>query len=156
MKRYTELVSECLDEVRELFPWDLAERLEENPDLLLLDVREPYEFEAMRIEGSINVPRGTLETAVEWDFDDTVPELAARRDKEVIVICRSGNRSALAAQTMKRMGFEKPVSLKTGVRGWNDFELPVYDENDKQVDVDDADELLASNVSEEQRKPKDA
>jgi len=156
MKTYAELIADALSEIEEIFPWDLDEKLKEGATPILLDVREPDEFKAAHIEGSINVPRGTLETAVEWDFDDTVPELAARRDKEVIVICRSGNRSALAAQTMKRMGFEKPVSLKTGVRGWNDFELPVYDENDKQVDVDDADELLASNVSEEQRKPKDA
>lgn len=156
MKTYAELIADALSEIDEIFPWDLDEKLKSGADLILLDVREPHEFKAARIQGSINVPRGTLETAVEWDFDDTVPALAERRDREVVVICRSGNRSALAALTMKQMGFEKAVSLKTGVRGWNDFELPLYDENDKQVDIDDADELLASKVRPEQRRPADA
>lgn len=153
MKTYAELIADALSEIDEIFPWDLDEKLKSGADVILLDVREPDEFKAARIQGSINVPRGTLETAVEWDFDDTVPALAERRDREVVVICRSGNRSALAALTMKRMGFGKALSLKTGVRGWNDFELPLYDQNDKQADVDDADELLASKVGPEQRKP---
>ena len=45
-------------------PWDLEERLQQNPDLLLVDVREPYEFDAMHIAGSMNVPRGILESAL--------------------------------------------------------------------------------------------
>ena len=49
-------------------PWDLEERLQENPDLVILDVREPYEFDAMHIPGSMNVPQGILESACEWDY----------------------------------------------------------------------------------------
>lgn len=73
MKRYNDLIRDCLSSVDELMPWDLEERLEENPDLMVLDVREPYEFDAMRIRGSLSVPRGILESACEWDYEETVP-----------------------------------------------------------------------------------
>jgi rhodanese-related sulfurtransferase len=154
MKRYTELVNECLDEVREIFPWDLTERLEENPDLLLLDVREPYEFDAMRIKGSLNVPRGILESACEWDYEETVPELVEARDREVVVICRSGYRSVLAAHVMQRMGYSNVVSLKTGLRGWNDFEQPMLNAEENEVELDDADDYFEVKLRPEQRKPK--
>lgn len=153
MKHFTDLIAEALPEVEELFPWDLEEKLQRESDLILLDVREPSEFEALHIEGSINVPRGLLESACDWDYDDTVPELAAGREREIIVICRSGNRSVLAAQTMQHMGFRKVASLKTGIRGWNDFEQPLYDDEGNQVDIDDADDILASKVRDDQRRP---
>ena len=63
MKKFLQLVSDCLGDVKEIMPWDLEERLQENPDLLIVDVREPYEFDAMHIEGSLCVPRGILESA---------------------------------------------------------------------------------------------
>ena len=74
MKNFLELIRGCLTEVREIMPWDLEERREANPDLMIVDVREPYEFDAMHISGAINVPRGILESACEWDYEETEPE----------------------------------------------------------------------------------
>ncbi len=153
MKKYTDLVAECLTEVREIMPWDLAGRLGQADAPLLLDIREPQEFDAAHIAGSVHVPRGILESAADWDYDDTVPELAGGREREIVVVCRSGNRSVLAAHTLQRMGFRKVVSLKTGVRGWNDFEQPLVDRSGAVVDPDRADALLASRVRPEQRRP---
>ncbi|MFA5530650.1 MAG: rhodanese-like domain-containing protein [Thiohalomonadaceae bacterium] len=154
MKRYTDLVTEALTRVREIMPWDLTERLEQNPGIILLDVREPAEFQAMHIPGSINVPRGILESSCDWDYDDTIPELAAGHEREVVVICRSGNRSVLAADVMQQMGFTNVVSLKTGVRGWNEYDQPLVDADGNTVDVDAADEALASRVRPDQLRPK--
>ena len=153
MKHFTDLIAECLTEVEELFPWDLAEKLQQPEPPILLDIREPYEYDALHIEGSLLVPRGILEAACDWDYDDTVPELAGGREREIVVICRSGNRSVLAAHTMKRMGFKHVSSLKTGIRGWNDFEQTLIDKDGNVVDIDDADELLAPKVRPEQRRP---
>lgn len=153
MKHYADLIAECVAEVREIMPWDLAERLQQPLPPLLLDVREPQEFEAAHIAGSINVPRGVLEAACDWDYDDTVPELAGGREREIVVLCRSGKRSVLAAHTLQRMGFQQVVSLRTGVRGWNDFEQPLLDHEGAQVDPDRADGLLASRVRLAQRRP---
>lgn len=153
MKHFNDLIAECLPEVEEIFPWDLEEKLQQENPPLLLDVREANEFDALAIPGSLHVPRGILEAACDWDYEDTVPELAAGRDREIVVICRSGNRSVLAAHTMMRMGFKHVSSLKTGIKGWNDFEQTLIDKDGNEVDIDDADEILAARLREEQKRP---
>ena len=151
--RYADLLADALTRVREIQPWDLSERLARPAPPLLLDVREPAEFALARIEGSINVPRGLLEAACDWDYDDTVPALAGGREREIVVVCRSGNRSVLAAAAMQRMGFTDVVSLKTGVRGWNDYEQPLVDADGRALSTDDAEPLLAPRVRPDQRRP---
>ncbi|MFU8837387.1 MAG: rhodanese-like domain-containing protein [Thiohalomonadaceae bacterium] len=153
MKHFTDLIAAALPEVEEIFPWDLSAQLELDDKPILLDVREPGEFDALHIPGSLNVPRGVLESACDWDYDETEPALAGGHERPIVVICRSGNRSVLAAQTMQQMGFKKVVSLKTGIRGWNDFEQPLIDHQGNPVDIDDADGILASRLRPEQRRP---
>ena len=154
MKTYSQLIEECLDTVEEVFPWDLEEELQSDNKPLLLDIREPEEFNAMHVKDSMNVPRGVLEQSCEWDFEETIPELVQARDKPIIVICRSGNRSVLAAYTMQQMGYENVKSLKTGLKGWTDYEQPLVDNNNQEIDIDDADEYFASKVKPEQMRPK--
>jgi len=154
MKKFSQLIQECLERVDEIFPWDLEGMLEQDDKPLLIDVREPKEFEAMHIINSINVPRGILETACEYDFDDTLPELVEARKKDVVVICRSGNRSIFAADVMQQMGYEKVVSLKTGLRGWNDSELPLHNDTNEDVDIDHAEDFFAPHLRPEQLSPK--
>ncbi len=153
MKHFLELIHDCLTAVEEIMPWDLAERCEHNPQLLVLDVREPYEFEAMHIAGSLNVPRGILESACEWDYEETVPELVEARDREIVVVCRSGYRSILAAHSMQVLGYQNVASLKTGVRGWKDNDQPLVDGNGQDVDLDLADVYFTPKLRPEQRRP---
>jgi rhodanese-related sulfurtransferase len=154
MKRYADLLADALTRVREVMPWDLAALLKGERRPLLLDVREPAEFARARIAGSISVPRGVLEQACEWDYDETVPELARGRELPIVVVCRSGQRSALAADAMQRLGFADVVSLKTGLRGWNDYEQPLVDADGRPVDGDAAEALLAPRLRPEQRAPR--
>jgi len=154
MQRYDDLVAEALTRVNEIMPWDLSRALAAGGKPVLLDVREPAEFDQLRIPGSINVPRGVLEQSCEWDYDETVPELAAGREQEVVVICRSGKRSVLAADVLQKMGYTNVTSLKTGVRGWSDYEQPMTNANGEVLDADAGDVLLAPRVRPEQRKPK--
>lgn len=153
---YNSLVEQAITAgVKELMPWDLEEKLTAGETPLLLDIREPHEFNAAHIAGSLNVPRGVLEAACDYDFDETEAELVTARDQEIIVICRSGNRSVLAAQTLIQLGYNSPISLKTGVRGWNDYEQALVDIDKNPVDIDDADTLLASKLRPEQMSPTD-
>ncbi|MCU7917231.1 MAG: rhodanese-like domain-containing protein [Candidatus Thiodiazotropha sp. (ex Epidulcina cf. delphinae)] len=154
MKNFLTLISDCLGDVGEIMPWDLDERLEANPDLLIVDVREPYEYDAMHIEGSLLVPRGILESACEWDYEETIPELVKAREREVVVVCRSGYRSVLAASSMKKLGFQHVVSLKTGLRGWNDYEQPLVDKAGKPVEVEQADDYFTPKLRPDQLSPK--
>lgn len=154
MKSYLELIKNCLSDIREIMPWDLQQRFQENPALLVVDVREPYEFAAMHIEGSLNVPRGILESACEWDYEETVPELVQARAREVVLVCRSGHRSVLAAHSMIVLGYENVVSLETGLRGWKDYEQPLVDQNGNNVDLDAADIYFTPRLRPEQMRPK--
>jgi rhodanese-related sulfurtransferase len=153
MKTLDQLVAEAAQEITEIMPWDLAEKIEKAEPMLLLDVREADEFAAMHIANSINVPRGILESACEYGYDETVPALAQAREQQVVVICRSGKRSCLAAATMKQLGYTQTISLKTGLRGWNDFDQPMLDQQDNEVDGDSAEEFLVSKPRPEQIKP---
>ncbi len=153
MMRFIELIRSSLTEVKEIVPWDLEERLQANSDLLIVDVREPYEFDAMSIPGALPVPRGILESACEWDYEETEPLLVKAREREVVVVCRSGNRSILAAHSLQVLGFNNVVSLRTGLRGWNDYEQPLVDHTGANVDIDDADDYFATRIRPDQMRP---
>lgn len=154
MKKFNELVAESAKNITEIFPWDLEERLNENPSLLLLDIREPYEFEAMHIKNSFNVPRGVLETACEWNYEETVAQLVESRNKEIVVACRSGNRSVFACEVMQKLGYKNVVSLKTGLRGWSDYEQDLFDKNENEVSEDTAIDYFTANIRKDQMMPK--
>lgn len=152
MDDYQKLVVKALETVDEVMPWDLEEDIS-NPDLILLDIRERDEFEMMHIPNSIHIPRGTLEGACVWNYDDTNPALAQARNQNIILICRSGNRSVLAAQTMQQMGFESVRSLKLGIKGWNDNDFKMLDIKNNIVNIDIADKWLNQAVSAEKLQP---
>ncbi len=153
MKRFAELVADCLPDIVEAFPWDVDEKLAGEKPPLVLDIREPGEFNTMHIQGSLLVPRGILESACEYDYEETVGELAEARAREIVVVCRSGNRSALAAYTMQLMGYRNVSSMKTGLRGWNDYELPLVDEGGETVSIDATDEYFTTRLRPDQLKP---
>ena len=153
MQRFIEKIRDWLGDIREHMPWDLEERLEENPEILIVDVREQDEFDAMHIEDSICAPRGILESCAEWDFEETIPELVRARDREVIVVCRSGHRSLVACKSLEILGFNNVASLKTGLRGWNDFDLPLVNSQGESVDPDHADEVFTAKLRDDQIDP---
>ena len=150
-------VAEAAKVVEEVMPWDLEEELEGGATPLILDIREPYEFYCMQIDGSSNVPRGVLESACEWDYEETIPELVNSRDRDIVIVCRSGHRSLLAGRTLKEMGFSNVRSLKTGLRGWNDYEMPIVRHQDGEDPVIEAnaDDYITPQVREDQFKPKE-
>ena len=155
MKRqtYTTMVAKVLPQVKELFPWDIAEMQEAGEEFLFLDVRCPSEFQVMHIEGSLDVPRGILEVACDYGYEETEPELVEARERKIVIICRSGNRSILAAHTMQLMDYKHVFSLKTGLRGWNDYELPLVFSNGNEVPVETADNYFETVLSSEQIGP---
>ena len=154
MKTFAELVRDLQPAVQEVFPWDIEERINAGDVPLILDVREDSEYAAMHIAGSLNVPRGILESACEYDYEETVKELAEARDRDIVVVCRSGNRSVLAAHTMQLMGYTRVSSMKTGLRGWNDYELQLVNSAEQTVSVEEADEFFTTRLRPDQESPK--
>ena len=152
-KTYSQLAAEAAERIEEIMPWDLPEFLEAHPNALLLDIRERSEFARAHIKGALNVPRGILESAAEWDYAETEPELVTARDRPVLIVCRSGHRSAMAAETLAEIGFADLRSVKLGMKGWNDADLEIVGEGGALLDGDDAVELIEPPLRPDQIDP---
>jgi rhodanese-related sulfurtransferase len=96
----------------------LKGRLDAGDRPVLLDVREPWEFELARIEGSRLIPMSQLEER----FTELDPEA------ETVVICHHGNRSSYVTQALRRAGFEKVLNLEGGLDAYSfvDESVPTY------------------------------
>ena|SRR5687768_6741981 len=104
-----DLINEAKKRIREVTPAQVLEMQTRGENAVYLDVREPNEWNLGHLPGAMHIPRGTLETKIEA----VVP-----RDRKVVIYCASGNRSALAADTMQQMGYQDVVSMSAGFTGW--------------------------------------
>lgn len=91
-------------------PEELKQRLDNGEQLNIVDVREPHEHADFNIGGTL-VPLGQIQAM-------QVDELEDLKDKEVIVYCRSGNRSGQAAMILETMGFQNVKNLTGGMLSW--------------------------------------
>ena len=98
------------DAVAEIVPTELARRLREGPPLELIDVREPGEWEVAHIEGARLVPLGQLQGSLPT-FDGS---------REIVVMCRSGQRSAAAVRRLQAAGFRRVRNLAGGILRWSE------------------------------------
>jgi len=85
----------------------------------LLDVREQVEWEEAHVEGAVLIPLGELSARTE--------ELPT--DEDILIVCRSGNRSAQARDLLKQAGFERVISISGGINAWMAAGLPVVSGN---------------------------
>ena len=98
------------DEVAEITPRELAARLIEGADFDLVDVREPREWDIAHLDGAQLIPLATLPASLE----------ALDQNRELVVMCRSGQRSAAAVQQLQAAGFRKVKNLAGGLLRWSD------------------------------------
>ncbi len=108
MKSGADLVNEAKAHIREVRVEE-ALALHAAGTTTFLDVRELQEVNLGKIPGALHISRGQLESKIEG---------VLTRDAHVVIYCTSGNRSALAAETLDRMGYENVSSLAGGFRGW--------------------------------------
>jgi rhodanese-related sulfurtransferase len=109
VKSGNDLIEEARTRVREVTPEATLARVAADPNVLLLDIREPNEWNLGHAPKALFMPRGTLETTIEG---------VVERDRPIVIYCASGNRSALAADTLQQMGYGDVASLIGGFRGW--------------------------------------
>ena len=111
MPTFREMLAEAKAAVREIDPAQAEQELSADK-AVVLDVREPDEYEQGALPGAIHIPRGTLETSVEGRIPD--------KSSHVVVYCAGGTRSAFAAKTMQELGYTDVSSVIGGFNRWKD------------------------------------
>ena len=97
--------------MEEITPTELKQRLDNGDDIQIVDVREDNEVAIGRLPNSIHIPLGQILGRMK-DIDP---------NRETVVHCKSGGRSARAIEVLQRSGFEgKLMNLKGGILGWSD------------------------------------
>ena len=120
MSRFEDLVEDARSRIRETSVEELQRRIEAGERLYLVDVREESEWAQARIPGANWLGKGILER----DIERAIPDPA----EDIVVYCGGGYRSALAADSLQRMGYTNVRSLAGGIGAWFRAGLPLDQE----------------------------
>ena len=100
--------------IKQYSPVELSQRMKNNSEVVLLDVRTPAERKSQSIKNSLHIPLAQL--------TNRVNELTKYKNKEIVCCCQTGSRSISAASKLKKQGFTT-ANLKGGLVRWNAAEL---------------------------------
>ena len=114
-KGFQDLVADAKKKITEISPTDAAQKAKSS-DVVIVDVREKDEFDQSHIPDAVHLSRGTIELEVEDKFPD--------RKTTIICHCGGGGRSALAAESLKKMGYKNVRSMAGGFKAWKAAGLP--------------------------------
>src|SRR6478672_2522389 len=119
MATVAEPIEQVKSRIQEVDP-GRAQQEVESDGALLVDVREPHEWDEAHLAGAKLAPLATV--------TDRITELAPDRSQRVVLLCRVGNRSARAADTLRsELGYENVASIAGGIEAWRDAGLPVIE-----------------------------
>ena len=111
MASFRDLLAQAKGQITEITPADAEARIAAG-NVLVLDVREPDEYDQGALPGALHIPRGHLEAQIEGKATD--------RDQEIVVYCAGGVRSAFAAKTLQELGYTNVLSMAGGFGKWKD------------------------------------
>jgi len=114
---FLKLVNESKSRIKEVSVEDTQQRMKEDSNVRLIDVREDNEWNAAHASGSTHLGKGIIER----DIEATVPDKAT----EIILYCGGGFRSALAADVLQNMGYTNVYSMAGGWKAWKDSGAPI-------------------------------
>src|SRR5687768_9269596 len=117
MSRYAALVQDAKSRVRQASVEEIKARIDGGDQFYLIDVREQSEWDRGRIPGANWLGRGILESQVER----AIPDI----DADIVLYCGAGGRSALAADSLRQMGYTNVTSMDGGFGGWTRAGYPV-------------------------------
>lgn len=118
--RFLKIVDDARTRVRETNVDAVKKRIGGDEKFLLVDVREESEFAKDHLPGAIHLGKGIIER----DIEARVPEL----DREIVLYCGGGFRSALAADNLQKMGYTNVISMDGGIREWREKGYPLSTE----------------------------
>jgi len=114
---FEKLVEQAKQHVREATIADVSRKLDAGQPFHFIDVREDHEFAKDHAKGARHLGRGILER----DIETIIPDKGA----EIVLYCGGGFRSALAAESLGRMGYTHVVSMAGGIRAWREAGYPL-------------------------------
>ena len=114
---FLKLVNDAKTRVKEVTVAETRDRLKQNPDAKLIDVREDKEWDAAHAAGAIHLGKGIIER----DIETTVPD----KSTELILYCGGGYRSALAGDVLQTMGYTNVFSMAGGWKAWRESDAPI-------------------------------
>jgi rhodanese-related sulfurtransferase len=109
IKTAEQVLAAAKSQIKEYTPAEIQTMRKRGDAMVVLDVRDLPEVNLGKIPGAIHISRGRLEQNI---------EAAVPRDANVVIYCANGNRSALAAVTLRDMGYEHVSSMSAGINGW--------------------------------------
>ena len=114
---FLQLVEQAKRQIHEVTIADVKSKLDAGERFHLIDVREDHEFAKNHAKGAIHLGRGILER----DIESMIPEKTAK----IVLYCGGGFRSALAAESLGRMGYTDVRSMDGGIRAWREAGYPL-------------------------------
>ena len=114
---FLSLVNEAKQKIKECSVADVKAKLERGEQFQFIDVREDEEFSKDHAAGARHIGRGVLER----DVEQMIPD----KNAEIVLYCGGGFRSALAAESLGKMGYRKVLSMDGGIRAWREAGLDV-------------------------------
>ena len=114
---FLKLVDEARSRIAECTVADVKAKMDRGEQFHFIDVREESEFAQDRITGARHLGRGILERDIEGLITD--------KTAEIILYCGGGFRSALAADSLRQMGYSSVTSMDGGIRAWRDAGYPL-------------------------------
>ncbi len=115
--RFVTMVDDALTRVDEISADEVKEKLDNDDNFVLVDVREQDEWKSSHIAGAQYMGKGVIERDIEGEV--------ANQDRELVLYCGGGYRSALAADNLQKMGYKNVKSLKGGFRTWTEAGYPI-------------------------------
>ena len=115
--RFLKIVDDAKTRVRETNVDKVKARMDRGDKFLLVDVREESEFAKDHLPGAIHLGKGVIER----DIEERVPDL----NREMVLYCGGGYRSALAADNLQKMGYTNVISMDGGIREWREKGYPL-------------------------------
>jgi rhodanese-related sulfurtransferase len=112
MPEFQQLVNEAKRHIQEINVDDLKKMQQNGEDFSLIDVRDKQDADKGMIPQAVNISRGMLEYKID--------QVTTDKSRKIVLYCGGGSRSALAAESLKKMGFKDVISLAGGYKGWKE------------------------------------
>jgi rhodanese-related sulfurtransferase len=114
-------VNESKSKVREMTPDEVLQKMKSGEKFHFVDCREDDEWREGHAEGAIHIGRGVIER----DIEEEIPN----KNEMVVLVCAGGSRSALAAESIQKLGYKNVISMSGGMREWEQKGFPMANDS---------------------------